>query len=63
MHPANWVLIILPKKVMFMKLADHLNNEKKQQLKKIKPPKKKHRQKEQFSTKDIEELMGLHKDV
>jgi hypothetical protein len=46
-----------------MKLADHLNNEKKQQLKKIKPPKKKHRQKEQFSTKDIEELMGLHKDV
>jgi uncharacterized membrane protein YukC len=43
-----------------MKIEDHLTKEQKQQLEQMKSPKKNH--KEQFSTKDIEELMGMNRD-
>jgi hypothetical protein len=44
-----------------MKLADHLTDEQKKQLR-VKSPKNKKRNKEKLTTKDIEELMGMNRD-
>jgi hypothetical protein len=42
-----------------MRIADQIPDKQKRQLSKTKSPKKK----ENLSTKDIEELMGIHKDT
>jgi hypothetical protein len=47
------------KKVMAVRIEDRISKEKKQQLQKMKSPKKK----EKLSTKDIEELMGTRRDT
>jgi hypothetical protein len=52
------VLFILPKKVMILKLEDHLSKDDKRKLDELKSPKK-----EQLSRKDIEELMGVRRDT
>jgi hypothetical protein len=41
-----------------MRIEDHLSDEQKQKLNKVKSPKK-----EKLSTKDIEELMGTRRDT
>jgi hypothetical protein len=41
-----------------MRIADQIPDKQKQQLEKMKSPKK-----EKLSTKDIEELMGVHQDT
>jgi hypothetical protein len=44
---------------MAVRIEDRISKEKKQQLQKMKSPKKK----EKLSTKDIEELMGTRRDT
>ncbi|MDF2902382.1 MAG: hypothetical protein K0S25_20 [Bacillus sp. (in: firmicutes)] len=52
-----------------MKIADVIPRKQKQQLEKMKSPKKKHKKKpkppkkEVLSQKDIEDLMGIHRDT
>jgi hypothetical protein len=52
-----------------MRIADHLSKEQKQQLSKVHTPKKKRKgkpkpkKKENFSFRDIEELMGRYRDT
>jgi hypothetical protein len=47
-----------------MRIADHLSEKEKQQLKKVKSPKKKSKKKkENLSFKDWEEIMGMNRDT
>lgn len=53
---------------MFMKVADLISRETKQQINRIasskkKHKKKKHKSREQLSIRDIENLMGMHMDT
>lgn len=43
-----------------MKFADHLSTEQKQQLDKMKSPKKKRRNKEKLTLREIEDLMNMN---
>lgn len=43
-----------------MRFEDHLSKEQKQQLEKMRVPKKK---KEHFSRRELEELMGMNRDT
>lgn len=72
MHPFEGAFYFA-KKGDVMKFADHLSKEQKQQLDKIKSPKKKRKgkvqykprsnKKEKLSFRDIEELMGTRRDT